>query len=151
MRRIAIVSTVPALLALAAIFSSGHAGSGFAALPFATTPTVSAPTATVPPSLTPTAPATATPTGPPTPAPTATPPVPYELPFAATDIVFDPARPYLYASDKAAPPHWQEKNQLKKGLRGKVRRLVKDLGLDGWKKQVPTAVEHYAVIHYSKP
>ena len=38
-----------------------------------------------------------------------------------------------------------------KGLRGKVRRLVKDLDLDGWAKQVPVAVEQYAVIHYGKP
>ena len=47
--------------------------------------------------------------------------------------------------------HWHEKTQLKKGLRGKVRRMVKDLGLDDWAKQVPVAVEHYAVIHYRKP
>jgi len=57
----------------------------------------------------------------------------------------------LYESDETAPLHWQEKTQLKKGLRGRVRRLVKDLDLDGWAKQVPVAVEHYAVIHYSKP
>ena len=57
----------------------------------------------------------------------------------------------LYASDDAAPMHWQDKPQLKKGLRGQVRRLVKDLGLDGWAKVVPQAVEHYATIHYSKP
>jgi type I restriction enzyme R subunit len=57
----------------------------------------------------------------------------------------------LYASDETAPLHWQEKTQLKKGLRGRVRRLVKDLDLDGWAKQVPVAVEHYAVIHYGKP
>ena len=57
----------------------------------------------------------------------------------------------LYASDDTAPMHWQDKPQLRKGLRGKVRRLVKDLGLEGWAKQVPQAVEHYAVLHYSKP
>ncbi|MEM0962270.1 MAG: HsdR family type I site-specific deoxyribonuclease [Bacteroidota bacterium] len=57
----------------------------------------------------------------------------------------------LYASDETAPPHWQDKSQLKKGLRGQVRRLVKDLGLDGWQKQVPQAVEHYAVLHHRKP
>ncbi len=57
----------------------------------------------------------------------------------------------LYGSDDTAPMHWQDKPQLKKGLRGQVRRLVKDLGLDGWAKQVPQAVEHYAVQHYSKP
>ncbi len=57
----------------------------------------------------------------------------------------------LYASDDTAPPHWQDKTQLKKGLRGQVRRLVKDLGLEGWAKDVPLAVEHYALIHYRKP
>jgi len=57
----------------------------------------------------------------------------------------------IYASDETAPAHWQDKTQLKKGLRGQVRRLVKDLGLEGWARQVPQAVEHYAVIHYSKP
>jgi type I restriction enzyme R subunit len=57
----------------------------------------------------------------------------------------------LYASDETAPPHWQEKSQLKKGLRGRVRRLVMDLGLEGWARRIPVAVEHYAVIHYRKP
>jgi len=57
----------------------------------------------------------------------------------------------LYASDDSAPLHWQQKTQLKKDLRGQVRRLVRDLNLDGWAKQVPQAVEHYAVIHYAKP
>lgn len=57
----------------------------------------------------------------------------------------------LYASDDSAPAHWQEKTQLRKELRREVRLLVKDLGLEGWAKKVPQAVEHYAVIHYSKP
>ena len=57
----------------------------------------------------------------------------------------------LYASDATAPPHWQDKSQMKKGLRSQVRRLVKDLGLDGWQKEIPQAIEHYAVLHYSKP
>ena len=57
----------------------------------------------------------------------------------------------LYVSDETAPMHWQEKTQLKKGLRGQVRRLVKDLDLEDWAKKVPQAVEQYAVIHYSKP
>lgn len=57
----------------------------------------------------------------------------------------------LYASDERAPMHWQEKAQLKKELRGQVRRMVRELDLDGWAKEVPQAVEHYAVIHYSKP
>jgi hypothetical protein len=66
-----------------------------------------------------------------------------------TDSIIDPLG--SDRSDETAPLHWQEKTQLKKGLRGKVRRLVKDLDLDGWAKQVPVAVEQYAVIHYSKP
>ncbi len=57
----------------------------------------------------------------------------------------------LYVSDETAPPHWQDKAQLKKGLRGQVRRLVKDLGLEGWAGQVPQAVERYAVLHHRKP
>lgn len=57
----------------------------------------------------------------------------------------------LYASDVSAPLHWQEKSQLRKALRGKVRRLLKDLGLEGWQQVIPQEVEHYAVIHYRKP
>lgn len=57
----------------------------------------------------------------------------------------------LYASDETAPMHWQAKSQLKKGLRGRVRRLVKDIDLEGWARRVPVAIEHYAVIHYNKP
>lgn len=57
----------------------------------------------------------------------------------------------LYASDETAPPHWQDKTQLKKELRREVRRLVMPLGVEGWKKEIPMEVEHYAVLHYSKP
>lgn len=57
----------------------------------------------------------------------------------------------LYASDETAPPYWQDKAQLKKGLRGRVRRLVRDLGLDGWAREIPQAVERYAVLHHRKP
>ena len=57
----------------------------------------------------------------------------------------------LYASDDAAPLYWQDKTQMKKGLRAKVRRLVKDLGLEGWAKLVPLEVEQFAVVHYRKP
>lgn len=56
----------------------------------------------------------------------------------------------LYASSETAPAHWQDKPQLKKELRGKVRRLVQPLGLEGWKKEIPNEVEHYAVFHYTK-
>jgi hypothetical protein len=36
-------------------------------------------------------------------------------------------------------------------LRGQVRRMIQHLGLDGWQKQIPLEVEHYAVLHYSRP
>jgi AcrR family transcriptional regulator len=57
----------------------------------------------------------------------------------------------LYASDVSAPTYWQDKTELKKELRGQVRRIIQALGLDGWQKQVPLEVEHYAVLYYSKP
>ncbi|MDX9721251.1 MAG: DUF3387 domain-containing protein, partial [Myxococcota bacterium] len=57
----------------------------------------------------------------------------------------------LYASDTSAPSYWQDKVVLKKELRGQVRRLIQTLGLDGWQKEIPLAVEHYAIQHYSKP
>ncbi len=56
-----------------------------------------------------------------------------------------------YASHQSAPLHWQEKTQMKKDLRSQVRRMVKSLDLEGWQKQIPQEVEHYAVIHYRKP
>ena len=57
----------------------------------------------------------------------------------------------LYSTDGSAPAHWQDKPELKKDLRGQVRRLVKDLGLNGWQTEIPQAVEQYAVIEYRKP
>ena len=57
----------------------------------------------------------------------------------------------LYASDETAPTYWQDKRQMKKDLRATVRRLVRGLKLEGWAKQVPLAVEQYAVAHYRKP
>lgn len=57
----------------------------------------------------------------------------------------------LYASDASAPTHWQDKPELRKDLRGQVRRLVKDLGLSGWKEEVPQAVDAFAVREYRKP
>lgn len=57
----------------------------------------------------------------------------------------------LYTSEATAPPYWQDKGELKKELRGQVRRMIQHLGLTGWQKQVPVEVETYAVIHYSRP
>ena len=57
----------------------------------------------------------------------------------------------LYASEASAPPYWQDKTELRKELRGQVRRLIQHLGLDGWQKQVPLEVDAYAALHYSRP
>jgi hypothetical protein len=57
----------------------------------------------------------------------------------------------LYTSDESAPTYWQDKTELKKELRGQARRIIQALGLDGWQKHIPLEVEHYAVLHYSKP
>jgi type I restriction enzyme R subunit len=57
----------------------------------------------------------------------------------------------LYASDQTAPTYWQDKEVLKKELRGQVRRILQPLGLPGWQKDIPLEVEHYAVRHYRKP
>ena len=57
----------------------------------------------------------------------------------------------LYSSEDEAPPHWQDKAQLKKELRRRVRKLVMPLGLEGWKREIPLEVEHYAVLHYARP
>lgn len=43
---------------------------------------------------------------------------------------------------------WQEKEQLRKELRGKVRRLAKDAGVNGWKKDLPARIEEYALKHF---
>ena len=57
----------------------------------------------------------------------------------------------LYASDETAPYHWQERTYLKKELRQQVRRLLAPLKFEGWKDEIPKAVERYAVQHYAKP
>jgi len=57
----------------------------------------------------------------------------------------------LYASDENAPTYWQEKSELRKALRGQVRRLVQHLGLEGWHKEIPLAVDQHAAVAYRKP
>lgn len=57
----------------------------------------------------------------------------------------------LYGSNESAPAYWQEKSQLRKELRGRVRRLVRPLELDHWQERIPSEVEHYAMLHYAKP
>ncbi len=55
-----------------------------------------------------------------------------------------------YASDTSAPRLWQDRPQLRKELRREVAKIVRELGLPGWHKDVPHAVEQYALLHYRK-
>ena len=45
---------------------------------------------------------------------------------------------------------WQDKEQLRKELRGKVRRLAKDTEINGWQKEIPTRIEEYAMKHFQR-
>jgi len=55
----------------------------------------------------------------------------------------------VYASDETAPVGWHLKEQLRKDLRGKVRRIVHPAGLENW-KDIPLRVEEYALKSYIK-
>ena len=81
------------------------------------------------------------------------PPPPYEGSRAPLSAMHQAAAEIdaLYTSEATAPPYWQDKTELRKELRGQVRRMIQHLGLEGWQKQVPLEVEAYAVIHYSRP
>ncbi|MFM2161509.1 MAG: hypothetical protein RLZZ383_1021 [Pseudomonadota bacterium] len=57
----------------------------------------------------------------------------------------------LYASDASAPTYWQDKPELRRELRGKVRRIVQHLGLQGWQQDIPLAVDQHAAVAYRKP
>ena len=55
----------------------------------------------------------------------------------------------LYSSDESAPIGWHMKEQLKKELRGAVRRIVLPAGFTDW-KQIPVEVEAFALKYYIK-
>ena len=55
----------------------------------------------------------------------------------------------VYSSDETAPVGWHLKEQLRKDLRGKVRRIVHPAGLQDW-KEIPTRVEEFALKSYVK-
>jgi type I restriction enzyme R subunit len=55
----------------------------------------------------------------------------------------------LYSSDQTAPPGWHVKEQLRKGLRQEVRRILHPSGLPNW-KDLPGAIEDYALKTYLK-
>ncbi len=53
----------------------------------------------------------------------------------------------IYRSDEHAPRGWHLKEQMKKELRGKVRRIVHPLEIQNW-KEIPGRVEEFALKHY---
>ncbi len=55
----------------------------------------------------------------------------------------------VYGSDETAPAGWHLKEQLRKDLRGKVRRIVHPTGLRDW-KDIPSRVEEFALKSYIK-
>lgn len=55
----------------------------------------------------------------------------------------------LYENDGSAPILWQDKSELKKGLRQQVRKQAHSFGLENW-KEIPDKVEEFAVKHMSK-
>jgi type I restriction enzyme R subunit len=56
----------------------------------------------------------------------------------------------LYESDDTAPRLWQEKEGLRKSLRQQVRGLAKDAGFTAL-RDLPVAVEEFALKHFAKP
>lgn len=55
----------------------------------------------------------------------------------------------MYSSDQTAPPGWHVKEQLRKGLRQEVRRILHPSGLPNW-KDLPGPIEDYALKTYLK-
>ncbi len=55
----------------------------------------------------------------------------------------------VYESDDSAPVGWHLKEQLRKDLRGLVRRIVHQSGLEDW-KDIPARVEEFALKSYIK-
>lgn len=46
-----------------------------------------------------------------------------------------------------APRGWEQREQLRRELRGKVRRIAKEANVEGWQKDIPTRIEEYALKH----
>jgi type I restriction enzyme R subunit len=53
----------------------------------------------------------------------------------------------LYTSHETAPAGWHLKEQLKKELRQKIRRIIIPAGFTDWEK-IPVEIETYALKHY---
>ena len=56
----------------------------------------------------------------------------------------------LYTDPQEAPALWQDKPELRRELRGKVRRLLRTTGLVGWKDALPAAIDEHAGRHYAR-
>ncbi|MCB9229844.1 MAG: type I restriction endonuclease subunit R [Deltaproteobacteria bacterium] len=46
-----------------------------------------------------------------------------------------------------APRGWEQREQLRRELRGKVRRMAREANVEGWQKDVPAHIEEYALKH----
>ena len=55
----------------------------------------------------------------------------------------------LYTTPETAPVGWHLKEQLKKELRQKIRRIIIPAGFTDWEK-IPVEIENYALKHYVK-
>jgi type I restriction enzyme, R subunit len=67
-----------------------------------------------------------------------------KLETAARDIA------ELYESNHSAPPGWHQKTTLMQELRQQVRRIARDAGAVNWQKDVPDAVEQFALRAWLK-
>lgn len=56
----------------------------------------------------------------------------------------------VYASNDSAPKGWHQMEQLRKELRGTIRRILKPTSLKGWQKDIPNRVEEYALKNFIK-
>jgi type I restriction enzyme R subunit len=56
----------------------------------------------------------------------------------------------LYRTDELASAYWQLKEESRKKLLQKVRRIVKSLNIQDW-KAMSSQIDHYAISHYAQP
>lgn len=71
-----------------------------------------------------------------------------EVLHALKDIATDIEQTYL--SDESAPPGFHLRAEMRKELRQRVRRILQPTKLKGWDKDLPFAIEEYALKHFVK-
>lgn len=71
-----------------------------------------------------------------------------EVLHALKDIATDIEQTYL--SDETAPPGFHLRSEMRKELRQRVRRILQPTKLKGWDKDLPFAIEEYALKHFVK-